>query len=81
MKFDGSKGGVAWESTLEIYLSGKCPMIMELLKWPEKHGEDTVSDVNLAACVAGSMLDAGRQEFYRHHCGASLAAASVAPRW
>ena len=25
MRFDGIKGGIAWKSHMEMYLSGKCP--------------------------------------------------------
>ena len=32
MRFDGAKGGVAWKSAMEMYLSGKCPIVLELLK-------------------------------------------------
>ena len=31
-RFDGIKGGMAWKSTLEMYMSSKCPIVLELLK-------------------------------------------------
>ena len=63
MKFDGVRGGVAWKAQVDFYMSSRCPLIMEMLKWAEKHGEHIVNDENLAACVAGSGLDLSRQEF------------------
>ena len=63
MRFDGTKGGTAWKAQMEMYLSGKCPLVMELLKWAEKHGETPVTDENFNTCLSGSSSDLMRQEF------------------
>ena len=43
-------------------MSSKCPLLLELLKWAEQHGEIEVLDCNVDACT-GAYLDAGRREF------------------
>ena len=63
-KFDGTKGGTSWKSAIEFYMSSKVPILMELLKWAEKHGDTVVDSTNLAMCLSDVYaLDGDRQEF------------------
>ena len=62
MRFDGGKNGPQWKSAVEFYMSSKCPLLLELLKWAEQHGETEVLDSNVDACT-GTFLDPGRREF------------------
>ena len=43
-RFDGQKGGVAWKSKTERYLISKCPALMSILKWAEKHDKMRIED-------------------------------------
>ena len=62
MRFEGCKNGPQWKSAVEFYMNSKCPLLLELLKWAEQHGETEVLDCNVDACT-GAYLDAGRREF------------------
>ena len=63
LKFDGARGGPDWKSKMETFLVYKCPMMLEVLGWAERHGDTKVTMDNFNMAVQHSALDEPRQEF------------------
>ena len=61
-QFDGVHKGPEWKSKLETFLVYKCPMMLDILSWAERHGDGRVSNDNLNLAVQHS-LDWERQGF------------------
>ena len=62
-QFDGVHKGPEWKSKMETFLVYKCPMMLEILEWAERHGDSKVTADNFAMAVQLSALDEPRQEF------------------
>ncbi len=56
-RFDGQKGGVAWKSKTERYLISKCPALMSILKWAEKHDKMRIEDDAFDKVVGHFMME------------------------
>ena len=57
LKFDGARGGPDWKSKMETFLVYKCPMVLEISEWAERHGDTKVTRENFNMAVQHSALD------------------------
>jgi len=58
MQHDGLKGGVAWKETVSTYFIGKCPALIEILKWVEGHNLAKVTKEHFASVTNHFMSSA-----------------------
>ena len=54
MQYDGLKGGVAWKETVSTHFIGKCPALIEILKWVEGPNLDKVTTEHFANVTSTS---------------------------
>ena len=63
-QFDGVHKGPDWKSIMETFLVYKCPLMLDILSWAERHGDLKVTNTNLGMALGElPVFDWGRQEF------------------
>ena len=68
-RFDGTKDGAKWKSTIERFFITKVPVAMEILKWAEAHNLEAIGEPKFVAAACPHLNEEQCQTFNREIWG------------